>query len=482
MAKRLKYSTWAALGMAASVVLMTGCASRPKDYAEVSIISAPNNRARSNEALVADATAGVAVVETPEGRGLGFVVDPAGYLITNRHVVEDAAHIESVTFPAHDPPRVYNSVRVVYMDPQRDLALLQVNTDDPLPRLPLASRKPTTTSRYVGPDDPVVLLEYDAPLESGALPEPESGGFVAHNASVTGLGVVNPAAGPGDFVAIDADVRRGQSGGPVVDRHGRVVGIVTWTWRDKVGGFAIPIGDAMRMLQERPTLESNDEHRTRIATRSREFLAALGRGDVDDARRLTSPSHARRIRADAVDKITAQLDRDGAPIIEGFLAAVESLVGRDDAFEQLRDVVTKTATPDFRRALALPDDLEDAQIVSFFFELGQAYLIARAAGDLPPDEAFTRAVRRLQTVDAARTFAIADALTELGGSAVEIQKVEVVPGAYTPTAVVSLARTPDRRSKRRIGRGRRLTLHMKFEWGDWYVASVNPTPLSDRAG
>lgn len=456
------------------VALGAGCASHPKAYAEVSVVSGARHRAPSNDALVGKAESAVAVVETPDGRGLGFVVDPAGYIVTNRHVVEDASHVESVSFPAHDPPRTYHSVEVVYTDPQRDLALLRVHTDDTLPRLPLASRKPLPIARYLDPGDPVMLMEFDNPTEGERVPDPSAAVFRAHNASVTTLGAINPAAGPGQFVGIDADVRRGQSGGPIVDRYGRVVGIVTWTWRDKVGGFAIPVADVLEMLGERPSLDSNDQHRDRIAKRSREFLSALGRGDVDDARRITSPSHARQVRTDAVEKITAQLDRDGAPVLQGFFAAVESLVGHDDAFEMLRDAVSRTATPEFREALGLPDDLEDAQIVSFFFEVGQAYLIARMAGGMEPEEALRRALARLQTTDAARTFAIADVLTELAGSAVEIQSVEVVPGAYSPTAVVSLAQASGKG-----GQGRSLTLHMKLEWGDWYVTSVSPTPLSE---
>lgn len=465
-------------GVLLTLALGAGCASRPKAYAEVSVVSAARHRTSSNDHLVERAEAAVAVVHTPSGRGLGFVVDPRGYLVTNRHVVEDASHVESVSFPAHDPPRTYHSVEVVYTDPLRDLALIRVHTDDDLPRLPLAARKPLPVGRYLGAGDPVVLVEYEHPTEDAPIPDPDTAHFTSYNASVTTLGAVNPAAGPGQFVGIDADVQRGQSGGPVLDRYGRVVGIVTWTWRDKVGGFAIPVADVLQMLGERPALDSNDQHRDRIAKRSREFLAALGRGDVDDARRLTSPSHARRVRADAVEKITAQLDRDGAPVLHGFFAAVESLVGRDDAFDALRDAVSRTASKEFREALGLPDDLEDAQIVSFFFEVGQAYLIARIAGNMEPEEALRRALARLQTTDAARTFAIADVLTELAGSAVEIRTVEVVPGAYSPTAVVSLARDP---AGDESGQGRELTLHMKFEWGDWYVTSVNPTPLSDRS-
>jgi hypothetical protein len=409
---------------------------------------------------------------------MAFVIDPSGFLLTNRHVLEDADHIVSVTFPALDPPRVYESAKIVYIDPARDLALLHVNAPEPLPRLPLAARKSVPVSRYIDEKDPVVMLRYAA-LDKGETKTK----FSALNASVTTLEAVNPAAGPGKFIGVNTKVKQGQSGGPILDRFGRVVGVVTWTWKDRGGGYAIPISDATKMLDERPKLDSDQQHETRVASRSREFLAALGRGDVDDARRLTSPSHARRVREAALAEIFENFDENGMPVIQGFISAVESLVdvAPEAQFERLRDIVARTGSKEFRRELGVGPEIDQAQVMSFFLEFGQAYLVARSLGAQSPGEALNTAMKRLQTVDAARTFAIADVLEELAGNEIEIEAIKVVPGAYTPTAVVSLKtqRRPSKLSARFGGKEQALTLHMKLEWGDWYVAEVNKTPLSE---
>jgi S1-C subfamily serine protease len=361
----------------------------------------------SNGDLVARVGQGIAVVETDVGRGMAFVIDPSGFLLTNRHVVEDADHIETVAFPALD--RVYESAKIVYIDQKRDLALLHVHAKEPLPRLPLATRKAVPVERYLGEKDPVVMLRY-TPMEQGET----DAEFSALNASVTTLSATNPAAGPGRFIGVNTKVSRGQSGGPILDRFGRVVGVVTWTWKHRGGGYAIPISDVTTMLAERPKLVSPAEHEDRVHTRSREFLAALGRGDVDDARRLTSPSHARRVREQALAEIFANFDEGGMPVIQGFVAAVESLVGGgkegDAQFARLREIVSRTGTAEFRRELGVAPEVDEAQIMSFFLEFGQAYLVARSVGEQAPTEALGTAMKRLQTVDAARTFAIADAL------------------------------------------------------------------------
>ena len=61
------------------------------------------------------------------GRGLAFVIDPDGYLLTNRHVIEDADYIDNLTFPALQPAVSFASVRIVYIDPRR---VLWIGTED----------------------------------------------------------------------------------------------------------------------------------------------------------------------------------------------------------------------------------------------------------------------------------------------------------------------------------------------------------------
>ena len=149
----VRATTLAALALPAA-----GC-TQEASYGGIDITEAPLSRTLRSEALIRKASSAVVVVETDVGRGMGFVIDPAGYEVTNRHVVEDADHIEGIVFPGRDPSRMYESVRIEYIDPLKDLALLHVHSKEPLPYLPLATRDVEPVSRYLAHRDPVVLLE-----------------------------------------------------------------------------------------------------------------------------------------------------------------------------------------------------------------------------------------------------------------------------------------------------------------------------------
>ena len=466
------------LGRAGFLVLTlvaSACATtRGRDYGEVTVREGAAHPRGGAQAQVDRSRKGIAVVETDVGRGMGFVIDPSGYLITNRHVIEDADHIVSVQFPELSPPRTYESIQVVYTDPEHDLALLKINAEEPLPFVPLATRKVLPISRYLAVADPITTFRRS-----------DGEGIVEllsfDHGKVADLAVYNASAGPGAFLGVSAPIRRGQSGGPVLDDAGRAVGVVTWTWRESKGGFAIPIAEATRMLQQRPELDGEPARLERATSRSRKFLTALGRGDVEGARRITSPSFARKVRGEAVAAILGAADDDRAmPVMQGFVAAVESLVkkpgeGTELAYDRLREMVARTGTDAFREELGLAETMETSQVVSFFFEFGQAYYAARSFGNEEPQAAVAAAMRRLQTIDAARTFALATTLDTLAGNAVEIDTVELVPGAYAPKALVTLTRD-------KLGTATEdgdISLHLRLEWGDWYIAAVGRSALSD---
>ncbi|MCA9705819.1 MAG: trypsin-like peptidase domain-containing protein [Myxococcales bacterium] len=448
-----------------------GCGHRPVDYGGVAVMEGSLRRAKSAEAAIQRSAAAVAIIETDVARGMGFVVDPSGYLITNRHVIEDADHIEGVVFPARDPSRVYGSVRVVYMDPLHDLALLHVHSSEPLTALTLATDGVEPVSRYLAPADPVVLVERDP------RGDPHGPSLELRHGEVSRLEVWNPAAGPGPFLGVTPDVRQGQSGGPVLDRHGRAVGVVTWTWRKQGGGYAIPIADATRMLAERPNLELDALREQRAEQRARAFLDAVARADGEAARRVTSPSQARKQREAVVTEIMGNAQEgDGLALVQGFIVALEDLVdrvrrGEDPEIAQagLGPLVVGMARPSARAVLG--PDLEVSQVISFFQELGDAYLVARVFGGETSEDALRTALRRLATIDAARSFALAALVSELHGRALDIRAVELLPGAYMPGArvelVVGSAEAPEQA----------LDLHLRLEWGDWYVASIEPAAV-----
>ncbi|MDC0715409.1 S1C family serine protease [Nannocystis bainbridge] len=459
------------LSLCAALVAL-GCASRP--IGDVNLERGKAGRALQDIAVAQKGAAAVAVISTDVGRGLAFVVDPDGYLITNRHVIEDADHIEDITFPALKPPRSFAAVRIVYIDPSRDLALIKVDVDAPLPSLPLATVGSAPIEDYLQAKDRVLLLARPGEDEATGPGGKPTTGFVARTGDVRELAVYNPAVGPGAFFGLSQAVRRGQSGGPVLDRFGRVVGVVSWTWKHRVGGYAIPISEAAQMLSELPDMDTPAEQSARATERARGFLKALDGGDLEVARRMMSPTYSRKIRQRTMTTIAEQLPGDGRAAVQQFVAALEDIVDSEPEgaeelpFSKVQDVVLRTGTRGFMEALGVEGALSKDQVISFFFEFAQAYVGARFFAESDADTAMNAAMMRLQTVDAARTFAFAEATGRFKrGARLAVERLEIVPGAYAPHAVVTL-RNQDPDGKQPAT----LVMQMRLEWGDWYVAEL----------
>ncbi|MFO7561013.1 MAG: trypsin-like peptidase domain-containing protein [Enhygromyxa sp.] len=440
-----------------------GC-SAAHDLNGVRVSQGARGRSLDPEGVAARAAGAVGVVVTDSGRGLGFVVDPSGYMITNRHVVEDADYIEMVCFPGLDPAPEFHEIEIVYIDPIRDLALLRLKTDAPLPYLQLATGKRAPASDYVTERDAVVLLSREVDPKQAKQLEHDPG-LLAHTGRVERLEVYNPSVGPGPFLGVTAQIEQGQSGGPVLDRWGRAVGVVTWTWKDQKGGFAIPISEAARMLAERPSLVSGAEQQTRAEDRARSYLAALGAGATDELRRLTSPSRAREVRDSTVDVlIEHSTDRS---LLQTFVVAIDELLvdaARTDAdpFPAFARMVEHTGSDEFMRKLGVDGRISKDKVVTFFYEIGTAYMSARWFGDYDRRGALLVAFQRVHSLDAARGIALTDIVDHLGGVRATIERVDVSPGARAPKAVATVD----------IGKGRRIAVQMRLEWGDWYVSDV----------
>ncbi|NVB41385.1 trypsin-like peptidase domain-containing protein [Pseudenhygromyxa sp. WMMC2535] len=451
----------------AALALTAGAASgcgTARDLGGVHVVEGARGRA-FDPAKVAERSAGaVGVVVTNEGRGLGFVVDPHGYMITNRHVIEDADHVEMVSFPGLDSAPEYTSVDVVYIDPVRDLALLHIRSDEPLPHIELATGQRVPVSDYVAERDDVVLLERQVdPAEAAELDEDP--GLLAHLGRVERLEVYNPSMGPGPYLGVTAQVERGQSGGPVLDRWGRAVGVVTWTWRGQKGGFAIPISEAARMLEERPRLDSDVNQRARAEDRVRSYLAALGTGSDEELRRLTSPSLAREVRGRTVEVLLERSTEHS--ILQGFLAAIDELVRdaageRVDPFPKFERMVAHTGSREFMRELGVEGTMSEDAVETFFFAVGSSYLAARWFGELERYDALMVAYQRVHSLDVARSMVLVDTIESLAGVRAEVEDVELIPGLYAPQAVAAVD----------IGGGRKVAVQMRLEWGDWYVSEV----------
>ncbi len=455
--------------------LASGCAG-VKHYEGVKLTEGRKSRALQPLDLARHAAASVGVVETNVSRGLAFVVASDGYLLTNRHVIEDADHIEKIDFPALSPPQSFGSVRVVYIDPSRDLALLKVDPQSPLPALALGTNVEEPMSRYLAEKDRVLLLDRvvegeDQPAIDGRELEV---GFVAHLGRVRETRTYNEAVGQGPFFGVSNDVQRGQSGGPVLDRYGRAIGVVTWTWKHQRGGYAIPISEAVDMLATRPKLDNEKVQKDRLQSRVEHFITALYGGRVDDARRMISPTYARKVRTHTIEAMAEAMAGDGKEAVFEFIKGLEEMLAEAASgeerkgFERMHEWVLATGTDPFLEKLGLGAALDRNQVVSFFFEFSQSYISSRRWGGQGPEAAIDAALLHLQTLDAARTFAFAELSSKLDDRKVHIEKVEIIPGVYAPQAVVTLEikSTDDRTA------GQRLVLQMRLEWGDWYMAQL----------
>ena len=174
-----------------------------------------------------------------QSMGSGFVISADGYIVTNDHVAGNASEI-TIAFPNGKT----RPARLIGSDAGTDLALLKVETDEDLPHLDFELRS-----------DPIVG-EW-----SIALGNP-FGLFEATDPTVT-VGVVS-ATGRDlqpqddrfylDMIQTDAAINKGNSGGPLLNADGYVIGVNTAIFTESGGsigiGFAVPAEKAVRVLEE----------------------------------------------------------------------------------------------------------------------------------------------------------------------------------------------------------------------------------------
>jgi serine protease Do len=167
--------------------------------------------------------------EPRRAMGSGFVVRADGYLVTNAHVVGSAATVEVRLATGR---RLRGTV--VGRDRRVDLALVKVDAADKLPVLPLGD----SNALRVG--ELVLALGHPFGLEQTV-----SFGIVSRK------GAPLVAAAPGfDYVQTDAAVNPGNSGGPLVNVAGQVVGVNSMAARNGSIGFAIPVNLVKGLLPQ----------------------------------------------------------------------------------------------------------------------------------------------------------------------------------------------------------------------------------------
>jgi serine protease Do len=167
--------------------------------------------------------------EGPSGEGMkrialgsGFIVDPAGYIVTNNHVAGEAAKVEVIL---QDNSKY--TARLVGRDPRTDIAVLKINADKPLPYVTFGD----SSAAQVG--DWVI-----------AVGNPFGLGGSVTTGIISARGRDIHAGQFDDFLQIDAPINRGNSGGPTFNLSGEVIGINTAIYSPNGGsvgiGFAVP--------------------------------------------------------------------------------------------------------------------------------------------------------------------------------------------------------------------------------------------------
>jgi serine protease Do/2-alkenal reductase len=172
----------------------------------------------------ADTTSG-SVIPPPkaeEALGSGFVIDPAGYIVTNNHVIDGAV---SVTVTFQDGTIL--PAQVVGRDRRGDLAVLKVDAGHPLPAVQFGDSSKLRVGDWV--------LAIGNPY---GLAGSTSAGIVSALHRDIGEDKYD------DFIQTDATINRGNSGGPLFDVTGHVIGVDSAIYSPSGGsvgiGFAIP--------------------------------------------------------------------------------------------------------------------------------------------------------------------------------------------------------------------------------------------------
>jgi len=145
--------------------------------------------------------------QTLQSLGSGFLVDPAGYIVTNEHVVERAADLKIQVITNDN--KTYNA-RYITGDPKKDLAFIKIDAKDAFPFISLENISPNLLGQTV-----IVVgnaVGYGSSISRGVL------SAVKRDITIENVEYK-------DLIQTDAAINPGNSGGPVIDLSARLVGL-----------------------------------------------------------------------------------------------------------------------------------------------------------------------------------------------------------------------------------------------------------------
>lgn len=165
--------------------------------------------------------------------GSGFIVDPRGYIVTNNHVIAEADQVRVIL---HDNTEL--EAKIVGRDPEVDIAVLKVEPKD---------RK--LVAVQWGDSDKIRVGEWTL-----AIGNPFGLGGTVTAGIVSARGRDIQAGRYDDFLQTDASINKGNSGGPLFNRNGDVIGVNTAIFSQSGGsigiGFAVPSNLARPVVQQ----------------------------------------------------------------------------------------------------------------------------------------------------------------------------------------------------------------------------------------
>ena len=152
--------------------------------------------------------------------GSGFIIDPAGYVVTNNHVIENSDEIDVILSDGTTIP-----AKLIGRDTDVDLALLKIDAKAPLQAVPFANSDEAQVGEWV--------MAIGNPFGLGGTVT--AGIISARNRDIS-------AGSFDDFIQTDAAINRGNSGGPLFNLRGEVVGINTAIYSPGDSGGSVGVG------------------------------------------------------------------------------------------------------------------------------------------------------------------------------------------------------------------------------------------------
>lgn len=239
-------------------------------------------------------------VQDSAAAGTGIIATSDGYIITNKHVINGANKVTVVL----DDGTTYEDVKVVATDPLNDVAYLKIDNVSDLAAATLGDSKTITVGQQVIAIGNALGM-YQNTVTAGII----SGTGRSVTAS-DGTGTNSETLT--DMIQTDAAINSGNSGGPLVNAAGQVIGINTATSASAENmGFAIPISSAKGMLQQ--LIDNGKAERTYLGVYSVEITPEIAKNynlPVSEGVYLYSPSSYSAIVKDSPAAKAGLKDKD----------------------------------------------------------------------------------------------------------------------------------------------------------------------------